>query len=131
MMMTMMMKLFKRGRLAAGLLLMLASTSLFAQQTKVSGTILDENNAPLPGVTIVEKGTSNGTNSDNNGKYTLNVSGGDVTLVFSFIGYKTEEVAVANQSLINVSLAQDVTALQEVLVTGYTSERKQDIVSAV
>jgi len=126
----MMIKFYKRVRLIVSLLLILTSTALFAQ-TKVGGSIRDENGAPLPGVTIVEKGTSNGTNTDNEGKYVLNVSGTGATLVISFIGYKTQEIAVNNQTAVNVSLAPDITALQEVLVTGYTSERKQDIVSAI
>lgn len=113
------------------LLLLCASLSVWAQQVKVSGTILDENGAPVPGVTVVEKGSSNGTNTDNDGKYSLNVSGSGAIIVFSFIGYKTQEIPVGNQTTIDVSLAPDITALQEVLVTGYSSERKQDIVTAV
>jgi TonB-dependent starch-binding outer membrane protein SusC len=113
------------------LFLLCSSVAVLAQQVQVSGTIIDENGGAVPGVTVVEKGTSNGTNSDNDGKYTLNVSGSSATLVFSFIGYKTQEVPVNNQTSINISLAPDITALQEVLVTGYSSERKQDIVSAV
>jgi TonB-linked SusC/RagA family outer membrane protein len=118
-------------RLAFAALLFFSSAVAALAQTRVAGTIVDENNVPIPGVTIVEKGTNNGTNSDNDGKYTINVAGSDATLVFSFIGYRTQEVAVNNQTSVNVSMAPDITALQEVLVTGYTSERKQDIVSAV
>src|SRR6185295_8469689 len=127
----MMMKLYKGLRLTASLLFILMSSAVFAQQTRLSGTIIDENGAPVPGVTVVEKGTSNGTNSDNDGKYSLSVSSTAATLVFSFIGYKTQEVPVNNQTVISITLAPDITALQEVLVTGYSSERKQDIVSAV
>src|SRR5258706_15616840 len=103
-----MMKLYKRWRLIVSLLFLLTSTASFAQQSKVSGSIIDENGAPVPGVTVVEKGTSNGTNSDNDGKYTLNVTGSGATLVFSFIGYKTEEVAVSNQTDIKVTLNPDI-----------------------
>jgi len=110
---------------------MLTSTALFAQQTRVSGSIVDENGAPLPGVTVLEKGTSNGTNSDNDGKYTLNVASSSATLVISFIGYKTQEIAVNNQTAINFSLVPDVTALQEVVVTGYTVDQRRDITGAV
>jgi TonB-linked SusC/RagA family outer membrane protein len=108
-----------------------SSLTVQAQQARVSGTVLDENASPVPGVTVVEKGTSVGTNTDNDGKYVLNVSSSAATLVFSFIGYKTQELAVNNQTVLNISLVPDITALQEVLVTGYSSERKQDIVSAV
>jgi len=126
-----MMKLYKRWRLIVSLLFLLTSTASFAQQSKVSGSIIDENGAPVPGVTVVEKGTSNGTNSDNDGKYTLNVTGSGATLVFSFIGYKTEEVAVNNQTDIKVTLNPDIKALQEVVVTGYSVDQRRDITGAV
>ncbi len=126
----MMMNLYQKLRLIVLLLFVFTSTALLAQ-TRVSGTIIDENGTPVPGVTVVEKGTSNGTNTDNDGKYSLNVSSTTATLVFSFIGYKTQEVPVGNQTAINVSMVPDIQALQEVLVTGYSSERKQDIVTAV
>jgi len=126
-----MMKLYGRLRPIVSLLLMLTSTALLAQQANVSGSIIDENGAPIPGVTILEKGTSNGTNSDNDGKYTLNVSGSSATLVISFIGYKSQEIAVNNQTAINVSLVPDITALQEVVVTGYSVDQRRDITGAV
>src|SRR3981189_374376 len=75
-----------------------SSLTVQAQQARVSGTVLDENASPVPGVTVVEKGTSVGTNTDNDGKYVLNVSSSAATLVFSFIGYKTQELAVNNQT---------------------------------
>lgn len=107
------------------------STALTAQAQSVSGTILDESGQPVPGVSILEKGTTNGTSSDNDGKYSLNTTTPNPVLVFSFIGYKTQEIPVSNRSSVSVNLEPDVTALNEVVVTGYTSERKQDIVAAV
>lgn len=111
------------------MLMMAFATGLYAQ-TSVSGTITDENSVPLPGVSIVVKGTSNGTTTDTDGKFTLNVPG-DATLVVSFIGYKTQEVPVGNRTDISLSLQPDVAALQEVVITGYTTENRRDVSGAV
>ncbi len=100
-------------------------------QISISGTVLDDTNQAIPGVNILEKGTTNGTTTDAQGKYVINVSNGDAVLTFTFIGYATQDVSVTNRTVIDVSLAADATALQEVIVTGYTSERKADIVAAV
>lgn len=97
----------------------------------VSGTISDEAGARLPGVNILEKGTTNGTSSDAEGKYTLNVSDGNAVLIFSFIGYVPQEVPVGNQSLIEVTLLPDTKTLQEVVVVGYGTQRKGEITSAI
>lgn len=93
--------------------------------------MLDDTGQPLPGVSIIERGTTNGATTDVDGKYTLNASGSSSILVFSFIGYKTREVTVGNQSEIGVTLEADVTSLQEVVVTGYTTENRRDVVAAV
>src|SRR6188768_1627768 len=74
----------------------------YAQRIAVSGTIVDESGDPVPGVNIIEKGTASGTASDAEGKYSINVADGSAILVFSFIGYKTEEVSVENRSAINI-----------------------------
>ncbi len=111
--------------------LMTTVTVSYAQSTTVSGTVLDETGQPVPGVSILEKGTTNGTTSDSAGKYTINVSSANSVVVFSFIGYKTQEVDVAGRAVVDTSLATDATSLDEVIVTGYSSERKHDIVSAV
>jgi TonB-dependent starch-binding outer membrane protein SusC len=102
-----------------------------AQSITVSGTIVDETGQPTPGVNILEKGTASGTSSDADGKYSMNVTNGNATLVFSFIGYKTQEVAVGNRSVVDVALAPDITSLEEVVVTGYSEQRKRDITGAV
>jgi hypothetical protein len=87
----------------------------------VHGRVLDENGAPLPGVNVIVKGTSNGTTTDINGQYSMNMPSGDRNgvLVFSFIGYQSQEVRTAGSSLIDVALNPDVMALSEVIVTGY------------
>lgn len=84
----------------------------------------------MPGVSILEKGTTNGTTTDTNGKYTINVAPTAV-LVYSFIGYRSQEVSVDNRSTVDVAMEPDVTSLQEVVVTGYTTENRRDVVAAV
>jgi len=110
---------------------MTLATVSYAQKLSVSGTVTDETGAPAPGVSIIEKGTTNGTASDTQGKYVLSVSDANATLVFSFIGYKTQEVSVGGRTVVDLGMQTDVTALQEVVVTGYTEQRKRDITGAV
>ncbi len=110
---------------------MIVVSQLFAQSLRVSGKISDEAGQPVPGASILERGTTNGTVSDANGDYALSVGSSNAVLVVSFIGYKSQEINVGGRNTIDVKMEQDVTALQEVVVTGYTSERKQDLVSAV
>nr|MDH4461419.1 carboxypeptidase-like regulatory domain-containing protein [Flectobacillus sp.] len=91
-------------------------------QNTVSGTITEVNSDgmsnPIPGVTVREKGTQNGTNTDKSGRYSLKVKDG-ATLVISAIGYTTQEIVVNQQSVINVVLSVDIKSLDEVVVTGY------------
>ncbi len=104
---------------------------LMAQERTITGTISDaETGETIPGVNIVEKGTSNGTVSDFDGNYRLTVGDG-ATLVFTFIGYAAQEVAVGSRSVIDVALALDVQALQEVVVIGYGSVKKSDLTGSV
>lgn len=102
-------------------------------QTTVSGTVMTEQNEAIIGANIVVKGTANGTVSDINGEFRLQISG-DVTnptLVVSSIGYVTKEILVAAQTVFNITLAEDTKVLSEVVVTGYTSQRKDKITGAV
>lgn len=96
----------------------------------VTGQITDENDETLPGVNIVEKGTTNGTITDIDGKYSLNVSDG-ATLVFSSVGYMSQEIEVGNQSTINVSMTPDIQQLEELIVVGYGTQKKSDLTGAV
>lgn len=100
-------------------------------QTTVSGTVLDEAGVPMLGVNVIEKGTTNGTNTDFDGNYTLSVSGNNAVLVFSYLGFQTREVSVSGQSNINVTLAQDVSALSEVVVIGYGTQRRESVTGSV
>ncbi|QHT72212.1 TonB-dependent receptor [Rhodocytophaga rosea] len=107
------------------------SVQTFAQGRTVNGKVTaQEDNSPLPGVNITVKGTTTGTVTDASGSYSLSAPDNS-TLVFSFIGYTTQEVAVGTRSNIDVALLPDVKALQEVVVTGYTVQEKKDLTSAV
>ncbi len=101
-------------------------SSGFAQ---ITGKVYDENGKPIPGVTIVVKGTTNGTTTDLNGKYSTNAKKGDV-LVFSFIGYEKQEIPV-NKKVINVYLKPGVVNMKEIVVMGYSNKTKTEISSAV
>ena len=109
-------------------LLLFGGTAL-AQNT-VSGNVSDAV-GPVPGVNIIVKGTSNGAQSDFDGNYSLDNVASDATLVFSYIGYSTQEVAVNGQSTINVTLQDDVQALNEVVVIGYGTTTVKDATGAV
>lgn len=101
-----------------------------AQAQEVTGTVSDAT-GPLPGASVVEKGTTNGTQTDFDGNYTINVEDVDAILVFTYIGYKGQEIAVAGQSTINVAMEEDAQALEEVIITGYGTQAKKEITSAV
>jgi hypothetical protein len=81
------------------------------QEIKVQGQVTDAEGEPLPGVNVIEKGTTNGVVTDTDGNYTINVESGDAVLVFSFIGYLSEEVLVGTQSSINLTLIPSIEAL--------------------
>ncbi len=101
------------------------------QVVSVNGKVTDEEGLPLPGVNVVEKGTSNGTVTDSQGGYALSVSSGEAVLAFSFVGTLSQEIKVGNQNEINVQLLFDSRALSEVVVVGYGTQKKSDITGAV
>ena len=100
-------------------------------QFTVAGRVVTKNGEGLPGVTVVLKGTTNGATSDINGRYSIVVPDSKGTLVFSFIGFATKEVAINNQTSLNVTLADDAKALDEVVVIGYGVQTKRDLTGAV
>lgn len=105
---------------------------LLAQNRSISGRITDESAKELPGVSIVLKGTQRGTVSDANGQYKLNLpDSGPVTLIFSFVGYQSQEVNVADQASLNISLKPDDNSLEEVVVVGYGTQKKKDLTGAL
>lgn len=97
------------------------------QEVIVSGKVTDINGEPLPGVNIVEKGTTNGSITDLEGKYSISISNPDVVLVFSFIGFLAEEIEVSNRTIIDVTLVEDLVALDEVVVVGYGTQKKATV----
>lgn len=99
-------------------------------QSSVTGTVTDEEGVPLPGASVVVKGTANGAVADFDGNYTINVDS-DGVLVFSYVGFKTIEIAVDGRSNIDVSLAIDSNQLDEVIVVGYGTQKKSDLTGAV
>lgn len=112
-------------------LLMMSFSLVMAQDRQVSGTVTDADNGEgIPGVNILIKGTTQGTVSDVMGAYAIAVSSGQV-LVFSSVGYVTQEVSVGNQSTININLASDVQSLQEVVVTGYSVDTRRETTGSV
>ena len=97
----------------------------------IQGVVKDDEGEPLPGVNIVVKGTTTGTLTDVDGAYSINVPDGNQILIFSFVGYKNQEIAVNNQTTINVTLEADVAIMDEVVVIGYGTQQKKDLVSSV
>ena len=107
---------------------LLVSTYAFAQNT-VTGTVTDNTGMPLIGVSVIEKGTTNGNVTDIDGKYRIHVEKGK-TLVFSYIGYVNQEIEV-NSNIINIMMAEDNQLLDEVVVIGYGSMQRKDITSSI
>ena len=106
--------------------------SAFTQDFRISGKVTDSGSGePVPGATIAIKGTTNGTITDLNGVYELSAASGDVTLVFSFVGYKTKEVQVEGRSTVDVGLDLDLTNLEEVIVVGYGTQKKEDLTGSI
>ena len=97
----------------------------------VTGTVRDENSQPLPGASVVEKGTTNGTTTDADGRFSINIQNENSVLVVSFIGYTAQEVDVSGRSELDILLAADVQSLSEVVVIGYGTVKKSDLTGAV
>jgi TonB-linked SusC/RagA family outer membrane protein len=104
----------------------------YSQQSKtITGNVTGTDNAPIPGVTVLVKGTTNGTVTDIDGNYTLSNVHENSTIAFSFVGLKTQEIAVANQTSINVVMETDAIGLDEVVAIGYGTARKKDLTGSV
>lgn len=117
-----------KGKLFSCLVLMFLSISMMAQKVPVSGTVSDQT-GPVIGASVIEKGTTNGTMTDNDGHFTLTVSKGAV-IEISWIGYKTQEITVGAQTNFTVTLSEDNEFLDEVVVVGYGSMKKSDLTGA-
>lgn len=113
------------------LVLCLLLTGLSYGQTKtVTGTITDESGSPIPGVNVLVQGTTRGTSADFDGNYSIDVAPSE-SLVFSYVGFTTKTVAVGTQTQINVSLAEEASALEEVVVLGYAAQTRGDVTGSV
>ncbi|MDD7885557.1 TonB-dependent receptor [Flavivirga sp. 57AJ16] len=104
--------------------------SSFAQEKTVSGRIVDKNNLPLPGATVLVKNSTKGVSTDFDGNYLIKVKSGDI-LVFSFVGYEDHEATVGTSNTMNVTMQEDTTTLEEVVVVAYGSQTRESIVGSV
>ena len=100
-------------------------------QNRISGVVKGVDGIPLPGVSVVQKGTTRGASTDFDGNYSIELTSGERTLVFSYLGFKTVEIAVNGRTTINVSLEGDVETLQEVVLVGYGTQKKESVVGAI
>ena len=117
----------KQKRFILSFLTLLTCTIMYAQQA-ITGNVVDQTGEPVIGATVMEKGASNGTVTDFDGNFTLKVEAGKM-LVFSYIGYQTQELPAQNG--MKVTMQDDALSLNEVVVTGYTTQRKADLTGAV
>ncbi|MBD0254755.1 MAG: TonB-dependent receptor [Cytophagales bacterium] len=110
-----------------------APVRMFGQKAEfqVKGTVVDDKGERLVGVSVLLKGTTTGTSTDVNGGYTMNLPDGNATLVFSYIGYTPQEIAVNNRPVVDVTLASDIKALSEVVVVGYGTQKKANVTGAI
>ncbi|MEM6526066.1 MAG: TonB-dependent receptor [Bacteroidota bacterium] len=114
------------------LLVLFVLPLLSLAQTTITGTVLsDDDNQPLPGVNIIIKGTTTGSTTDIGGNYSLSVPDPNAVLLFSFVGYQSQEIVVGNRSRIDLSLLPDISQLEEIVVVGYGAVRKSDLTGAV
>lgn len=111
--------------------LMFSTSVVLAQTRTVRGTVTEATGEPAIGVTVQERGTNAGAVTDLEGNYSLNVSSANPVLVFRSIGFKTQEIALENRSVVNVSLESDLGSLDEVLVVGYGTQKRSDLTGSV
>lgn len=105
--------------------------NIYSQDRTITGTLTDESGMPLPGASVLVKGTTNGTQTDFDGNYSISVSDDNATLVFSFVGFASVEQSAQGNSVINISLQEDTSNLDEVVVIGYGSIQKKDLTGAI
>ena len=112
------------------LLLFVVGLSGYSQKVLISGKVVDEQGVPLPGVTVLEKATANGTSTDFDGKYVIDI---DInkTLVFSYVGFNSQEIIVSDESTINVILKENLEALDEVQVVAFSKQKKSSVIGSV
>ncbi len=113
------------------LVLLLGTISVSWAQTSVTGAVTDEQNSPLPGATVIEKGTTNGATTDFDGNFTIEVADENAVLQVSYIGYATLEMPLNGQSSVTVQLLEDSAQLEEVVVVGYGTQKRKDVTGAI
>jgi len=113
------------------IILFLVTHFAWSQNRVITGTVMDENKSPLPGVSIMIEGTTNGTITDVDGKYSISVPSGKIILQFSFVGFNNEIVDVTNQNKVNIQMKPSMVGLDEVVAVGYGSMRKSDLTGSV
>jgi TonB-linked SusC/RagA family outer membrane protein len=122
----------KNSFLLSFLLMLFVVGSAMGQQRTVTGTVVEaDGDFPLPGVNILIKGTTQGTFTDGDGKYSIQVSGPDAVLVFTLVGYTNQEIRVGDRTTIDVRLAEDVKTLGEVVVVGYGEQDRKTLTSSI
>ncbi|WP_332913015.1 carboxypeptidase-like regulatory domain-containing protein [Algoriphagus boritolerans] len=121
-----------RKVLLLGLMLFFAGALAFAQNRVITGTVTSvEDNMGVPGATVLVKGTTIGTATDLDGKYSISVPAGSNVLVFTFVGLTSQEVTIGNQTTINVAMQPDVQSLSEFVITSYGDQSKREITGAI
>lgn len=113
------------------LIMCLFSVSMYAQESQVTGKVTDQNNNALPGINILVKGTTTGTITDVEGNYSLDLPSQDATVVFSAVGYISQEFTVSGSQVIDVVLEEDITDLGEIVVIGYGVQQKSLVTGAI
>ena len=114
------------------LFLFLLSTQTFAQEREITGKVIDEAGIPLPGVAVSVQGTSIGTVTDFDGEFSLSIPNeDDAILVFSYLGFENQEVPIGSETNFNITLQEDLEALDEVVVVGYGTQRKEKVTGAI
>ncbi|MDP4186464.1 MAG: TonB-dependent receptor [Bacteroidota bacterium] len=113
------------------LFLILSLTNLYAQERIFSGTVIDENNDPLPGTTIMVKGASIGTITDGNGNFKILIPSGSKMISVSCIGYQTQDINIADKTTVNIHLVQNAIGLKEVVAVGYGIQKKATVTGAI
>lgn len=121
---------FMRMALYTVCFVVVSVTTAYSQTRTLTGTVSDASGT-LPGVAVLVKGTTNGTNTDAEGRFSLTVNESAETLVFSFIGMESQEVPIGNQTTFNIVLTESVTTLDEVVVVGYGEQKKESVVGAI
>jgi hypothetical protein len=120
-----------KGRLCAAWALLLLCTVSALAQTRITGRVVDDQQAALPGVSVVIKGTTIGSVTDASGNYSVNAPDKAGSLIFSYIGFVSQEVPINNRSSISITLAADTKALNEVVVVGYGVQKKETVTGSV